>query len=165
MAEETKGNSSAPETPAQAAAPAKPAAAPATPAKPAVPAKPAAPAPEPWNEPLPNGLKDRFGSAVKEASVYVGQKYLVVEAAVVRDVLQILRDEQQFDYCVDLTAVHYPKREEQFDIVWILYSFAKNERIRVKAQYKDGDAILSAVAIWPTANWLERVLRHVRPAV
>jgi NADH-quinone oxidoreductase subunit C len=135
MAEETKGNTSAPETPVQKAAPAQPAAAPA---KPAAPARPAAPAPEPWNEPLPNGLKDRFGTAIREASVYVGQKYLVVDATMVRDVLQSLRDEQQFDYCVDITAVHYPKREQQFDIVWILYSFPRNERIRVKTQVKDG---------------------------
>ena len=36
-----------------------------------------------------------------------------------------LRDEEQFDYCVDITAVHYPKREKQFDLVWILYSFSQ----------------------------------------
>lgn len=154
MAEETKGNTSAPERPAPAApaVPAKPAAA----AKPAVPAKPAAPAPEPWDAPLPNGLKNRFGSAVREASSYLGQNYLVIDAAVIHDVLQLLRDEEQFDYCVDITAVHYPKRDEQFDVVWILYSFAKNERIRVKTQLKDGDSVASAVPLWPTANWLER---------
>jgi NADH-quinone oxidoreductase subunit C len=150
MAEETKGNSSAPEKPAQAAVPAKPAAAPAAPAK------PAAPVPEPWNAPLPNGLKSRFGSAIKEASTYVGQNYLVADATVVRDVLQILRDEEQFDYCVDVTAVHYPKREQQFDIVYILYSFQHNDRVRIKSQISDGQRLQSAVNLWPTANWLER---------
>jgi NADH-quinone oxidoreductase subunit C len=186
MPEETKGNPSASESPEQkpaapipekpaapaaaaadaakpavppatAAPPSKPAA-PAAPAaaRPAAPAKPAGPVPEPWNAPLPNGLKNRFGSAIKEASTYVGQKYLVVDSAVISEVLQILRDEEQFDYCVDITAVHYPKREQQFDIVWILYSFPRNERIRVKIQIKDGEAVPSAVAIWPTANWLER---------
>ncbi len=43
-----------------------------------------------------------------------------------------LRDEEEFDYCVDITALHYPQREKQFDLIWILYSFARNERIRVK---------------------------------
>ncbi len=146
--------------PAPPAAPAeaKPAApAAAAPAKPAAPPKPAGPAPEPWNAPLPNALKNRFGSGIKEASVYVGQRYLVVDKAVVPEVVQVLRDEEQFDYCVDITAVHYPKREgAQFDLVWILYSFAHNERIRVKTQIADGEAAPSAVSIWPTANWLER---------
>jgi NADH-quinone oxidoreductase subunit C len=93
---------------------------------------------------------------VREASTYLGQNYLVIDAAAIHDVLQLLRDEEQFDYCVDITAVHYPKRDEQFDVVWILYSFAKNERIRVKTQIKDGDSVASAVPLWPTANWLER---------
>jgi len=52
--------------------------------------------------------------------------------------------------------VHYPKREKQFDVVWVLYSFARNERIRVKAQIADGETLPSSVPIWPTANWLER---------
>jgi NADH-quinone oxidoreductase subunit C len=148
----------APAAPAKTApaAPPKPAT-PGTPAaKPAAPAKPTGPVPEPWLDPLPNTLKSHFGSAVKEASTYIGQKYLVVERAVATDVLQFLRDAEQFDYCVDLTAVHYPKRELQFDMLWILYSFARNERIRVKTQIKEGEAAPSVVSLWPTANWLER---------
>ena len=41
-------------------------------------------------------------------------------------------------------------------MVWVLYSFARNERIRVKTQIADGETIPSAVPIWTTANWLER---------
>jgi NADH-quinone oxidoreductase subunit C len=70
--------------------------------------------------------------------------------------LQILRDREQFDYCVDITAGHYPEREKQFDLIWILYSFHKNERIRVKTMIADGESVPSAVPIWTTANWLER---------
>jgi NADH-quinone oxidoreductase subunit C len=52
--------------------------------------------------------------------------------------------------------VHYPQRELQFDVIWILYSFPRNERIRVKTMIKEGDAAPSVTAIWETANWLER---------
>ncbi len=153
---ETKPAEAKPAAPAPAAA-AKPPAAAAPAAKPpAAPPKPAGPVPEPWQSDLVNSLKSRFGSGIREASTYVGQKYMVVDASIVYDVLQILRDDEQFDYCVDLTAVHYPKRELQFDVVWILYSFPKNERIRVKTQLKDGDAAPTATQIWPTADWLER---------
>jgi NADH-quinone oxidoreductase subunit C len=105
---------------------------------------------------LPNGLKSRFGSAIKEASTYLGQNYLVVERAYAIEVLQILRDEERFDYCVDLTAVHYPQRELQFEVVWILYSFSRNERMRVKTPIKEGEPAPSVAALWPAANWLER---------
>jgi len=110
----------------------------------------------PWDSPLVSKLKSRHGSGVREASTYLGQNYLILEPSVTLEVLHILRDEEQFDYCVDITAVHYPKREKQFDLVWILYSFPRNERMRVKTMIADGETFPSSVSIWPTANWLER---------
>jgi NADH-quinone oxidoreductase subunit C len=131
------------------------AAAAATPPKPAAPAKPAGPVPIPWDSPVVAKLKRQFGSGM-EPLTYLGQNYLEVDRSLIPNLLQMLRDEEQFDYCVDITAAHYPKRERQFDVVWILYSFARNERMRVKTQIADGDHIASAASIWPTANWLER---------
>jgi NADH-quinone oxidoreductase subunit C len=144
------------------AVPAKPAtAAPAAPAKPAAaappaPPKPAGPTPQPWESEMVANFKRRFGSGIREASSYVGQNYMVVDASVVYQVLQVLHDDEGFDYCVDVTAVHYPKRDEQFDVVWILYSFPRNERIRVKTLLKEDDTAPSVSSIWSTANWLER---------
>jgi NADH-quinone oxidoreductase subunit C len=57
---------------------------------------------------------------------------------------------------VDITALHYPQREEQFEVVWILYSFPRNERVRVKTSIKEGESAPSVVPLWSTANWLER---------
>jgi NADH-quinone oxidoreductase subunit C len=136
-------------------APEKPAAAPVTPAKPAAPAKPAGPVPQTWDSPLVAKLIRQFGSGL-EAWTYLGQNYMQVDRSLIPNVLQILRDEEQFNYCVDVTALHYPKRERQFDIVWILYSFARNERVRVKTQIADGEHIPSVVSLWAAANWLER---------
>jgi len=101
-------------------------------------------------------LKRQFGSGIGEASTYLGQNYMVVDRSLIPEILQVLRDQEQFDYCVDITAVHYPSREKPFDVVWILYSFARNERIRVKALIADGEALPSSVSIWATANWIER---------
>jgi NADH-quinone oxidoreductase subunit C len=123
---------------------------------PAAPAKPAGPVPIPWDSPMVATLKGQYGSGICEAVTYLGQNYMVVEPSIVSELLQILHDREQFDYCVDITAVHYPEREKQFDVIWILYSFAKNERIRVKTMIADGESVPSAVSIWATANWLER---------
>jgi NADH-quinone oxidoreductase subunit C len=100
-------------------------------------------------------LKGAYGSGI-EPLTYLGQNYMVVDRSLIPEILQVLRNEEQFDYCVDLTAAHYPKREKQFDVIWILYSFARNERIRVKTQIADGESLPSSVPIWVTANWLER---------
>ena len=144
--------------PAATAPPAAPAAKPAAPAaaKPAVPAKPAGPVPEPWESELVASLKQQYGSGIVESLSYLGQKYLTVDSSILPEILLRMRDAEGFDYCVDITAVHYPKREQQFEIIYVLYSFPKNERIRVKARIHDGEHVQSAVGIWETANWLER---------
>jgi NADH-quinone oxidoreductase subunit C len=144
-------------TPPEAAAPkppAAPAAAPSAP-KPAAPAKPAGPVPMPWSSPIVEKYKAQYGSAL-DAQSYLGQNYFTVDRSLIPDLLRRLRDDERFDYCVDVTAAHYPKREKQFDIFWILYSFDRNERIRVKTQIVEGESIPTCVPIWPTANWLER---------
>ena len=101
-------------------------------------------------------LKKAFGSGIHEASTYLGQNYLIIERPVASDVLLQLRDEEEFDYLVDVTAVHYPTRERPFEVVWILYSFPRNERIRVKTTLAEGESVPSVVSIWGAANWLER---------
>jgi NADH-quinone oxidoreductase subunit C len=160
MNEETKPPAPTPpesaDKPAAGKPPAEKAATSAVPpGKPAAPAKPPGPTPQPWDAPLVFALKRQFGSGV-QALTYLGQNYLEVDRSLIPEILQILRDQEQFDYCVDITAVHYPKRERQFDIIWILYSHPRNERVRVKTQIAEGESIPSAVPVWATANWLER---------
>src|SRR3984957_17592377 len=140
------------EVPAKAAS-----AAPATPptAKPAAAAKAPVPTPVTWNSPMVAKLTSSYGSGI-EPLTYAGQNYMVVDRSLIPELLQVLRNQEQFDYCVDITAVHYPKRDKQFDVLWVLYSFARNERIRVKTLIAGGESLPSSVPIWVTANWLER---------
>src|ERR1043166_5294987 len=139
---------SSPEKPATPAVPPKP-------AEHAVPPKPAGPATVAWDSPLVSRLRAQHGSGLRETVTYLGQKYIVADSSLIPEMLRVLRDQEKFDYCVDVTALHYPDREKQFEMVWILYSFPHNDRIRVKASYADGEAVPSVVDIWPAANWLE----------
>jgi len=150
----TPTKAAAPAAPAKAATPATPAAKPAAAGHPAPP-KPAGPAPTPWDSPLVAKYKREYGSGVN-ALTHLGQNYFEVDRSLIPEILQRLRADEQFDYCVDVTAVHYPKREKPFDVVWVLYSFSRNERIRVKTQIADGASVPSSVPIWATCNWLER---------
>jgi len=56
----------------------------------------------------------------------------------------------------DETAVDYPKREKRFEIIYQLYSFKQNHRLRLKVLAGDGESVPSVCGLWPTANWLER---------
>jgi NADH-quinone oxidoreductase subunit C len=149
-AEKSASNAAVPPAKAAVTAPATPPA-----AKPVAPAKAPVPTPVPWDSPMIAKLKGCYGSGIEPLS-YVGQNYMVVDRSLIWEILQVLRNEEQFDCCVDITAVHYPTRERQFEVVWVLYSFARNERLRVKTQIVDGENLPSSIPIWPGANWLER---------
>ena len=167
MADEQKpGGSEAPQPPkgeapkppakpatdaAKAAAPKPAAAAHAAPPKP-----PATMAATPWDSEMAREIKDRFGDRISATSTYLGQNFIVTKPDAAIPVLEYLKLELDFDYLVDVTAVDWPKRAERFDLVYIVYSFARNERVRIKTAIADGYRPETAVGVHLTANWLER---------
>src|SRR5580704_1128766 len=170
---------SAPKTPAAGGEPAsKPPAAPAAAVPPAAksPAAPGAPAagkppaaaapPRPPAPPkegpvtLDNDLvkryKEKFGPAILEAWTDRKQAILVVARELLAEIALFSRDDEKFDWLSDLTAVDWPKREKRFDIVLNMYSFEKNERLRLKAHAAADERVPSVQGIWTTTNWMER---------
>ena len=152
-----------PETPAEpkAAAPKPPPPPPPPPkpagAAPAAPPKPKGPLPEPWTSPLVEALTTKFGAEIVKAYSFIGQNQIVIKKDRVVEIMTFLRDNtiMPFTYLADETAVHWPK-EEEFELVYIMYSFEKNEYLRVKSRIKEYEQIESVVSVWSTANWLER---------
>jgi NADH-quinone oxidoreductase subunit C len=154
------GDQPASTAPPVSAPPAKP----AGPGAPAAPPKPAAPAPPkppvvlqtPLDNELVKRFRAKFGAALLEALEDRKQAILTVDRAQLVEISQYLRDEEKFDMLANLTAVDWPKREKRFDVVLDLYSFPKNERLRVKVHAADAEAVPSVVTVWPAANWQER---------
>jgi len=140
---------------AKPAPPPKPAAA-AAGGHAAPPKPPATMAATPWDSDLAREIKERFGDRVTETSTYLGQNFVVCKPEAAIPLIEFLKLEADFDYLVDITAVDWPKRPERFDVVYILYSFSRNERLRVKTYIADGFRPESAVGVHLTANWLER---------
>jgi NADH-quinone oxidoreductase subunit C len=105
---------------------------------------------------LARELKERFGDRIGETSSYLSQNFIVARPEAAIPVLEYLKLEADFDYLVDITAVDWPKRAERFDLVYILYSFARNERVRVKTYIAESYKPETAVGVHLTANWLER---------
>jgi NADH-quinone oxidoreductase subunit C len=128
----------------------------AAPAAHAPPKPPPAMATTPWESDLTKELKEQFGDQISEFSSYLGQNFLVCKSEAAVPILEFLKLESDFDYLVDLTAADYPKRAERFDLFYILYSFARNERIRIKTAVADGAKPATTTTVFATANWLER---------
>ena len=145
------GEPAKPAADAAQAAPPKPAAAHAAPPKP-----PATMAATAWDSELSRELREGFGDRIAEASTYLGQNFVVVRPDAAIPILEYLKLEAGFDFLVDVTAVDWPKRAERFDLVYIVYSHARNERLRIKTYIPDGFKPQSATSVHRTANWLER---------
>ncbi len=154
------GEKPASSTPAVSTPPAKPvnAGAPAVPPKVASPAPPKPPVvlQTPLDNELVKRFRAKFGATLLEATEDRKQAILTVERARLAEMALYLRDEEKFDMLSDLTAVDWPKREKRFDVVLNLYSFAKNERLRLKVHAADAEEVPSVVSVWPAANWQER---------
>lgn len=119
--------------------------------------KPAVMETTPWESELTQQLAECFGDRITGFHTYLGQDFLECVPNAVIPVIEYLKTDAGFDYLVDVTAVDYPKREEpRFDLVYILYSFPRNERIRVKTRIAEDEKPATAVGVHLTADWLER---------
>ena len=119
-----------------------------------------------WNGELPDRLRQAFGSLFADdlkLLSYLGQNFItfsrVPECFIV---LSYLKEHEQFDVLTDLTAVDLPSDEWQFEVIYILYSFARNEYLRVKVRAEIAPLpphnfqVPSVTSLFPAANWLER---------
>ncbi len=126
-------------------------------AAPAAPPKPKGPVQEPWTSPLVEALKEKFGDNVVKSFSFIGQNQIQIKKDRLVEMMTFFRDNtiMPFAYLADETAVHWPK-EEEFELVYIMYSFPTNEYLRIKMRIKEYEEIESVVSVWSTADWLER---------
>jgi NADH-quinone oxidoreductase subunit C len=105
---------------------------------------------------LTQRFRERFGSAILGATLDRKQAIVVVDARQLREIASYCQGEETFEMLVDLTAVDWPKRDKRFEVILQLYSFQKNERLRLKAHVASGESLPSVNGVWAGANWLER---------
>ena len=100
----------------------------------------------------------RFGAQLKEAGAPLGEPTIVVAPADAFEVFRTLKEDPEtaFDVLMDYTAADYLGRTPRFELVAVLYSVARNHRLRVKVPVEDGEAVATLVPLWGSANWLER---------
>jgi NADH-quinone oxidoreductase subunit C len=103
-------------------------------------------------------VRERFPEAFVETSVGLDMDVLVVTPDRIVDVLTLLRDIDDFDLLVDLSAVDWYPREPRYEVNYHLYSFESKERLRVKVQLPNTEEphVPSLANVWTAANWHER---------
>ena len=107
---------------------------------------------------LGQSLSGALGDAVTGVTVLRGELCLEVASAEIVKVMAHLRDaaDCEFRILVDVCGNDWPQRDKRFDVVYHLLSLSRNQRIRVKAQVGEREAIPSVISVYPAANWFER---------
>ena len=107
-----------------------------------------------------NGLKATLAGAIGGSLVAAheehGELLFTVERSAIADVLRRLRDDHGYQQLVEIAGVDYPGREERFEVVYMLLSLTKNNRIMVKVTAREDTPVPTVTTLWPNAGWLER---------
>jgi len=110
-------------------------------------------------DPLVANTVARHREAVVSAYEFATEVTLVIQRDQIREVCRGFK-EDGFSYLVDLAAVDYSEyanhKGDRFAIVYHLYSFDKNARVRLKTYAGEADSVPSVSMVWKTANWHER---------
>jgi NADH-quinone oxidoreductase subunit C len=102
-------------------------------------------------------LEKKLPGCVFDWHAQHGDRTLIVDGSRNLEIIRFLKEEQGFNFLVDLTAVDYLPRKPRFEIVYHLMNFETKARLRIKVQSSDDPPELASVTpLWPIANWLER---------
>jgi NADH-quinone oxidoreductase subunit C len=111
------------------------------------------------SDPLVAAAVSRCGDAITGAKELVGEITLFVDRDRIAEVCRCFKDDG-FVYLVDLAGVDYSKYPghtgPRFSVAYTLYSFAKNNRVRLRVWTAEGEPVPSVTSVWKTANWHER---------
>lgn len=99
-----------------------------------------------------------LGAAVTGHAVSRGELTVTVKPADIVKVATFLRDDPgcKFVCIIDVTAIDWPGREKRFDVVYHFLSPYLNQRVRVKAELAEGEAVASLIDVFRGADWFER---------
>ena len=109
-------------------------------------------------ESLKTYVLEKLPSQVTEASLAYRELTLHTTPQHLIGVLLFLRDDGAclFQQLMDICGVDTPQREKRFDVVYHLLSLRKNQRIRVKIQVEEEEAVPTCTGIFKAAGWWER---------
>jgi NADH-quinone oxidoreductase subunit C len=115
---------------------------------------------------LPENMKDdAIASALdlREPGAITGghnqhnEPTLFIAADRIVAVCQYLKQSHEFNRLSGITAVDWHPADPRFELVYLLHSLPKNQRLRLKCWISERSAEVDSVtSVWRSANWYER---------
>lgn len=103
-------------------------------------------------------IQEKFPSLKMEVATFRGEVNVTLPKGEVFEVCRFLYTDPDLLYTMltDLCGVDYFPQTPRFEVVYLLYSFKTNGRLRLKTKVGERESVVSVESIWKAANWLER---------
>jgi NADH-quinone oxidoreductase subunit C len=109
------------------------------------------------DRPVVAALLERHSNAVVDGTLERGETSLFVDSSQIVALCAFLKNEQQFSRLSGITAVDWYPVEPRFELVYLLHSLARKERLRLKCRVSEDSAeVDSVIGVWRAADWYER---------
>ncbi|MCX6149103.1 MAG: NADH-quinone oxidoreductase subunit C [Ignavibacteriales bacterium] len=102
-------------------------------------------------------IKLQFDKSLQLVEEFRGDLSITFNPNQIVDLAFLLRDDPElhFEMCEDVTAIDWATRKNRFTIIYHIYSFKNNFRLRIKANLEK-EVIDTVSGVWASANWYER---------
>lgn len=100
-------------------------------------------------------IEEALPGLILDQHAFRGDQTLVVPAGRIAQLAMFLKAEG-FQQLLDVTAVDWFERDPRFDVVYHFLNLLTQERLRVKVQVRDGEAVPTLTGVFKSADWAER---------
>lgn len=99
-------------------------------------------------------IKAKF--EVLDAYIEVGQMVVVINACDNFRVLELMKNDLEYNQLSELSAIDWLAQEGKFEVFYQILSTPKRKRVRVKCKISEKESIESVEKLFRSADWAER---------
>jgi NADH-quinone oxidoreductase subunit C len=104
-----------------------------------------------------DALRTEFGDDIHDVDRYANEDTVYVEKKRIQDICRYLKEEEDFEYFVDLGGIDNFTDEDRYEVFYNIVSVERQKRIRLKVRVDEDDMRVPSVTdIYRAANWNER---------
>ncbi len=93
---------------------------------------------------------------VLDAYIQAGQMVVVINAADNFGVIELLKNEREYNQLSELSAIDWLAQEGKFEVFYQMLSMSKRKRLRIKCKIGEKESIESVEKLFRSADWSER---------
>jgi NADH-quinone oxidoreductase subunit C len=104
-----------------------------------------------------DALRTEFGDDIHDVDRYANEDTVYVAKQRIQDICRYLKEEENFDYFIDLGGIDNFTDEDRYEVFYNIVSTERQKRIRLKVRVDEADMRVPSVTdIYRAANWNER---------